>query len=53
MAIEHRNVGVEERIVEKKSDSSKVGTAIIKYATYLIIFFGVLYFLIQYILPKF
>ncbi|WP_205520113.1 hypothetical protein [Virgibacillus doumboii] len=36
---------------EKKSDSSKVGVALIKYATYLIIFFGILWFLISYVFP--
>ncbi|MGM8213923.1 hypothetical protein ACLIBH_14240 [Virgibacillus sp. W0430] len=38
---------------EKKSDSSKVGVAIIKYITYLIIFFGILWFLINYVFPMF
>jgi cell division septal protein FtsQ len=38
---------------EKKTDSSKVGVAIIKYATYLIIFFGILWFLISYVFPMF
>ncbi|MEN1967074.1 hypothetical protein WMZ97_03250 [Lentibacillus sp. N15] len=44
---------VEVERKEKKSDSSKVGVAFIKYLTYLIIFFGVLWFLIHYILPLF
>ncbi|WP_199860708.1 hypothetical protein [Oceanobacillus damuensis] len=38
---------------EKKSDPSKVGVAVIKYVTYLIIFFGILWFLINYIFPMF
>ncbi|WP_168735465.1 hypothetical protein [Cohnella fermenti] len=53
MAIEHRNLGVEERIIEKRSDSSKVATTLIKYSAYLIIFFGILYFLVHYLLPRF
>ena len=38
---------------EKKSDSSKVGVALVKYITYLIIFFGILWFIITYIIPLF
>ncbi|UCZ52032.1 hypothetical protein LGQ02_14390 [Bacillus shivajii] len=50
-----RNVDVEKREeeVEKKHDSSKVASTFIKYAAYIIIFFGVLWFLITYILPMF
>ncbi|WP_404452415.1 hypothetical protein LG329_18830 [Virgibacillus necropolis] len=48
---DRRDVEVEHR--EKKSDSSKVGVAVIKYATYLIIFFGILWFLINYVFPMF
>ncbi|MDB5052701.1 MAG: hypothetical protein JWM44_751 [Bacilli bacterium] len=39
--------------IEKKSDSSAVLTTLIKYAAYLVIFFGVLYFIIHYIIPLF
>jgi type II secretory pathway component PulF len=42
-----------ETHIEKKSDSSAVLTTFIKYATYIVIFFGILYFLIHYIIPKF
>jgi hypothetical protein len=48
-----RDIDIEETRVEKKSDSSLVGSTLIKYAAYLIIFFGILYFLITYIIPKF
>lgn len=48
---ENKDVEIERR--EKKSDSSKVGVAIIKYGAYLIIFFGVLWFIINYVLPIF
>ncbi|MFD2670982.1 hypothetical protein [Marinicrinis sediminis] len=47
------HVDVERRNVEKKSDSSLVASTFIKYAAYLIIFFGFLYFLVQYIIPFF
>jgi type II secretory pathway component PulF len=42
-----------ETHIEKKTDSSMVLTTFIRYAAYLIIFFGILYFLIHYIVPKF
>lgn len=51
--MDNRNVQVEERHVEHKSDSSMVAATFIKYAAYIIIFFGVLYFLIRYIIPMF
>jgi len=47
------DIDKKETHIEKKTDSSLVLTSLIKYAAYLIIFFGVMYFLIQYILPKF
>ncbi|MBO9609814.1 MAG: hypothetical protein J7639_27910 [Paenibacillaceae bacterium] len=50
---EHRNIEVENRTVEKHSDSSKVAAAGIKYAAYLIVFFGLLYFLVRYVFPLF
>ncbi|WP_201755343.1 hypothetical protein [Paenibacillus glycinis] len=49
----HRDIDVEERHIERKSDSSLVASTFIKYAAYLIIFFGVLYFLAHYVLTKF
>lgn len=48
-----RNVDIEERHVEHKSDSSVVLSSFIKYAAYLIIFFGALYFIVQYVFPLF
>ncbi|MFB9274499.1 hypothetical protein [Cohnella cellulosilytica] len=53
MTTDQRNIEVEERHIEKRSDSSRVTATFIKYAAYLIIFFGILYFLAKYILPKF
>ncbi|MBW7476484.1 hypothetical protein K0T92_17255 [Paenibacillus oenotherae] len=47
-----RNVDIEERHVEKRSDPSHVAATFIKYAAYIIIFFGALYFLVEYVLPK-
>lgn len=38
---------------ETKNEPSKVGVAIVKYGTYLIIFFGILFFLIYYVFPMF
>ncbi|MCY9589298.1 hypothetical protein ACFVVQ_01590 [Paenibacillus chitinolyticus] len=48
-----KNVDIEQRHIEKRSDSSAVASTFIKYAAYLIIFFGFLYFLIKYVFPKF
>ena len=47
----NRTIDVEERHVERKSDSSLVLSTLIKYTAYLIIFFGIIYFLIEYIIP--
>ncbi|UOQ84187.1 hypothetical protein [Gracilibacillus salinarum] len=49
--VQNKDVEVEKR--EKKTDSSKVGVAAIKYITYLIIFFGILWFLINYVVGPF
>ncbi|WP_166805841.1 hypothetical protein [Jeotgalibacillus sp. R-1-5s-1] len=38
---------------EKKSDSGLVGATLIKYTAYVIIFIGIIWFLINYILPMF
>ncbi len=47
----NRTIDVEERHVERKADSSIVLSTLIKYTAYLIIFFGIIYFLIKYIIP--
>ncbi|WP_193571454.1 hypothetical protein [Paenibacillus psychroresistens] len=47
------DIDKKETRIEKKTDSSMVLTTLIKYAAYLIIFFGVMYFLVKYIIPKF
>lgn len=48
-----RSVEVERTEVHKKSDSSQVASTFIKYAAYIIIFFGLLYFLVRYVFPMF
>lgn len=53
MSTQPRNIDIEERHVEKKSDSSLVASTFIKYAAYIIIIFGVLYFLVHYVFPMF
>ncbi|MBD2864226.1 MULTISPECIES: hypothetical protein [Paenibacillus] len=54
MAIEqNRNVEIEKTNVEKKMDSSLVASTFIKYAAYIVIFFGALYFLVKYVFPMF
>lgn len=47
------DVDIEERRVEEKSDSSLVLSTFIKYAAYLVIFFGILYFIVKYVFPWF
>ncbi|WP_170307997.1 hypothetical protein [Paenibacillus dakarensis] len=47
------SVEVETRNVEERNDSSMVASTLIKYVAYLIIFFGLLYFLIRYVFPMF
>lgn len=49
----HRTVEVEHKDVQHKSDSNMVASTFIKYAAYIIIFFGFLYFLVKYVFPKF
>jgi hypothetical protein len=39
--------------VEKRADYTAVAIAFIKYAAYVIIFFGFLWFIVKYILPFF
>lgn len=48
-----RNIEVERTEVQKKTNSSMVASTFIKYAAYIIIFFGFLYFLAKYVFPKF
>ncbi len=50
MAEEEKRVEVHR---EERTDSGMVGATFIKYAAYLIIFFGILWFLISYVFPMF
>ncbi|MCM3628484.1 hypothetical protein M3194_14050 [Paenibacillus glycanilyticus] len=43
----------EERHIEKRQEPSRVASTFIKYLAYVIITFGVLYFVAKYILPIF
>jgi hypothetical protein len=47
---EKKNIEVRR---EEKTDNSLVGATFIKYAAYIIIFFGFLWFLIKFIFPMF
>ncbi|WP_019412763.1 hypothetical protein [Paenisporosarcina sp. TG20] len=47
---EHKNIEVRR---EEKTDSGLVGATFIKYSAYLIIFFAVLWVLINYVFPMF
>ncbi|MCK0470964.1 hypothetical protein [Halalkalibacter sp. APA_J-10(15)] len=49
----NKDVDMEKKTVEKKNDVSKVGSAFIKYLTYIIIFFGFLWFLVNFVFPLF
>lgn len=53
MSTQPRNIDIEERHVENKSDSSLVASTFIKYAAYIVIIFGILYFLVRYVFPMF
>lgn len=48
-----RSVEVERTEVRKHSDSSAVASTFIKYAAYIIIIFGILFFLVRYVFPMF
>ncbi|WP_018923337.1 hypothetical protein [Salsuginibacillus kocurii] len=53
MANRNMDREVEERHIEKKEDGSKVASTFIKYFTYIVIFFGFLWFLVNYVFPMF
>lgn len=53
MSVQQRNLDVDEVHVEKRVDSSFVASTFIKYAAYVIILLGILYFLANYVLPMF
>ncbi|MBD7985842.1 hypothetical protein H9649_14815 [Sporosarcina sp. Sa2YVA2] len=47
---ERKNIEVKR---EERTDNSLVGATFIKYAAYIIIFFGLLWFLLKYVFPMF
>jgi hypothetical protein len=49
--IEDKDVRVERR--ETKEDRGLVASTFIKYTAYLVIFFGIIWFIISYLLPMF
>lgn len=51
MSVQQHNY--EERHIEKRHDPSRVASTFIKYFAYVVITFGVLYFIARYILPMF
>lgn len=49
----NKNVDVQKRNIEKKENSSMVVATFIKYFAYIVIFFGFLWFLVQFVFPLF
>lgn len=50
---ENKKLEVNKINVEKRFDGSVLGSTIVKYAAYVAMFFGLLYFTAVYILPMF
>ena len=52
---QHNNIDVDRKStnIEEKHDSSLVASTLIKYGAYVIIVFGLLYFLVRYVFPMF
>lgn len=50
---ENKKVEIEKINIDKRFDGSAFGSAVVKYGAYLLIFFGLLYFIVVYILPMF
>ncbi|OXM87592.1 hypothetical protein CF651_04520 [Paenibacillus rigui] len=49
----NQNMDIEKKSVEHKYDKGLVASTFIRYAAYIIIFFGFLYFMVRYVFPKF
>lgn len=49
----YRSLKVKNRDTDKKSNSGMLVSTLIKYAAYVFIFFGFLYFLANFVFPKF
>jgi hypothetical protein len=52
---EFKDVDVEKRNtnIEQRYDKGQVASTFIKYAAYILIFFGFLYFIVRYVFPAF
>ncbi|WP_282937735.1 hypothetical protein [Paenibacillus sp. RC67] len=50
---ELKSVDIEKKNIEQKYDKGLVASTFIKYAAYIVIFFGFLYFIVRYIFPMF
>jgi hypothetical protein len=50
---ENKKVEVDKINFEKRFDGSALGSTVVKYVAYVVIFFGLLYFITFYILPMF
>jgi len=50
---EDKKVEIEKVNIEKRFDGSAFGSVVVKYVAYLAIFFGLMYFIVVYILPMF
>ena len=48
-----KKVEIEKVNIEKRFDGSAFGSAVVKYVAYLAVFFGLMYFIVVYILPMF
>lgn len=46
-----QKVEIEKTNIDKRFDGSALGSVIVKYIAYLLMFFGSMYFIITYILP--
>ncbi|CAH1206377.1 hypothetical protein PAECIP111891_02897 [Paenibacillus allorhizoplanae] len=48
-----KSVDIEQKRIEQKFDKGLVASTFIKYAAYIIIIFGLLYFLVRFVFPLF
>jgi len=48
-----KKVEIERVSTDKSFDGSAFGSTVVKYGAYLLIFFGLLYFIVVYIFPMF
>jgi hypothetical protein len=48
-----KSVDIEQKRIEQKYDKGLVASTFIKYAAYIIIIFGLLYFLVRFVFPLF